>query len=159
MGEASYGSTDSFSAETSGSEPRPASPRVCIIVPVYHSQEKPNIKNIDEKYQKFHVVNVFVCFTGSVPELYDKLREVREENLRHSQLVTARYLYPTLTEAILHYHITGIRFVDLDPDSVGPVGLDPEKPLKKKKEEILNHLGKVGANNNVILLSVFTARI
>ena len=27
---------------------------------------------------------------GTVPELYDKLREVREENLRHSQLVTAR---------------------------------------------------------------------
>lgn len=27
---------------------------------------------------------------GTVPELYEKLREVREENLRHSQLVTAR---------------------------------------------------------------------
>jgi hypothetical protein len=98
MGEASYGSPDSSSAKTSSSVPRPASPRVCIIVPVHHSQEKPNIKNLDEKYQKFRIVNVFVCFTGSVPELYDKLREVREENLRHSQLVTARYLYPILTD-------------------------------------------------------------
>jgi hypothetical protein len=76
-------------------------------------------------------------FTGSVPELYDKLREVREENLRHSQLVTARYLYPTLTDGpyfvSLNDHITGIRFGDLDPNSVGPVCQDPEKPFKKEK--------------------------
>jgi hypothetical protein len=79
-------------------------------------------------------------FTGSVPELYDKLREVREENLRHSQLVTARYLYPALTNVPSLYVRKDIRFVDLDPDSVGPIGLDPEKPFKKKKEEISNHL-------------------
>jgi hypothetical protein len=81
-------------------------------VPLQHSQEKPNIKNIDDKYPKFHVVNVFVCFTGSVPELYDKLREVREENLRHSQLVTARYLYPTLTDVLKRkkrkFHVFGL---------------------------------------------------
>ncbi len=51
-------------------------------------------------------------FAGSVPELYDKLREVREENLRHSQLVTARYLYPTLTDITSLYVHTGIRFVE-----------------------------------------------
>jgi hypothetical protein len=56
---------------------------------------------------------VFVLFTGSVPELYEKLREVREENLRHSQLVTARYLYPTLTdvpkEKKRKFHVFGKR--------------------------------------------------
>ncbi len=66
-------------------------------------------------------------FTGSVPELYDKLREVREENLRHSQLVTARYLCPTLTD-VPSLNVR-IRFVDLDPDSVGPGCLDPSKAL------------------------------
>ncbi len=79
-------------------------------------------------------------FTGSVPELYDKLREVREENLRHSQLVTARYLYPTLTDVLSFY--VRIRFVDLDPDSVGPVGLDPEKPVKKNERGNLKSLDK-----------------
>jgi hypothetical protein len=73
---------------------------------------------------------------------------VREENLRHSQLVTARYPYPTLTDVrhkLIRPYRYHIRFVALELDSVGPVGLDLGKPFKKKKKvEISNHLIKVG---------------